>query len=69
MVLESWGHVTDSEQTELLREILTEIRELKNMISQNFQRKQELEIAEQAERDGLHSRCEAENMVLESWGL
>ncbi|EKV06297.1 hypothetical protein Pdw03_3462 [Penicillium digitatum] len=44
--LESTPNVTDSEQTELLREILTEIRELKNMISQNFQRKQELEIAE-----------------------
>lgn len=50
---ESSPNVTNSEQTELLREILTEIKELKNMISQNIERKQELEITE--------------NLLHESW--
>ncbi|KGO74734.1 hypothetical protein PITC_083430 [Penicillium italicum] len=44
--LESTPNVTDSEQTELLREILTEIKELKNIISKDIERKQELEITE-----------------------
>ncbi|CAI7657799.1 unnamed protein product [Penicillium glandicola] len=42
---ESTPNLTNSEQTGLLREILTELKELKNMISQDIQRKHELEFA------------------------
>ncbi|KGO42981.1 hypothetical protein PEXP_027300 [Penicillium expansum] len=44
--LGSTPNVTDSEQTELLREILTEIKELKNIISQDIERKQQVEVTE-----------------------
>ncbi|KAF9247976.1 hypothetical protein DTO013E5_5065 [Penicillium roqueforti] len=42
---ESSPNAPNNEQTELLRDILTELKDLKNMISQNIGRKQECEIA------------------------
>ncbi|KAJ5959651.1 uncharacterized protein N7479_006801 [Penicillium vulpinum] len=43
---ESTPNVTDSEQTGLLREILAEVKELKNIISQTLESKQELKSTE-----------------------
>ncbi|CAI7603408.1 unnamed protein product [Penicillium discolor] len=44
--LESTPDVTDSEQTEMLREILAEVKELRNMIGQLIERNEALELAE-----------------------
>lgn len=51
--LESTPDVTNSEQTEMLREILAEVRELRNMIRQTIERNEALEFAE--------------NQIYESW--